>query len=60
MQVTMATDNLFLRCRERSNINHPPYTNTLDQLNVIGDYILDLGAIVKMKGRQTQHLAPGK
>ena len=59
-QVTMATDNLFLRCRERSNINHPPYTNTLDQLNVIGDYILDLGAIVKMKGRQMQHLAPGK
>ena len=59
-QVTMATDNLFLRCRERSNINHPPYTNTLDQLSVIGDYILDLGAIVKMKGRQMQHLAPGK
>ena len=51
--VCMATDNLFLRCSKRSNVNHPNYTNPLDQLHVIGDYMSDLAEIVKMKGKTT-------
>lgn len=50
-QVCMATDNLFLRCSRRSNVNHPPHTNPLDQLHVIGDYMSDLAEIVKLKGK---------
>ena len=50
-QVCMATDNLFLRCSKRSNVNHPNYTNPLEQLHVIGDYMSDLSEIVKMKGK---------
>mmetsp|Transcript_41925 Transcript_41925/g.50804 ORF Transcript_41925/g.50804 Transcript_41925/m.50804 type:complete len:312 (-) Transcript_41925:960-1895(-) len=46
-QVCMATDNLFHRCNSRSKVNHPPYTNPLEQLGVIGDFMADLGAIVK-------------
>jgi hypothetical protein len=44
----MASVNLFQRCTTVSNNNHPPYTNPLDQLGVLGDWISDLGAIVKM------------
>mmetsp|Transcript_5872 Transcript_5872/g.10173 ORF Transcript_5872/g.10173 Transcript_5872/m.10173 type:complete len:317 (+) Transcript_5872:175-1125(+) len=47
-QVCMASVNLFQRCTTVSNNNHPPYTNPLDQLGVLGDWISDLGAIVKM------------
>ena len=46
-QVTMATENLFLRCRESSKVNHPQYTSPMEQLNVIGDFMTDLAAIVK-------------
>lgn len=49
--VCMATDNLFLRCSKRSNVNHPGYTNPLEQLHVIGDYMSDLAEIVQMKGK---------
>jgi hypothetical protein len=47
----MATDNLFLRCSKRSNVNHPHFTNPMEQLHVIGDYMSDLSEIVKMKGK---------
>eukprot|EP00238_Polyblepharides_amylifera_P008281 CAMPEP_0196588150 /NCGR_PEP_ID=MMETSP1081-20130531/59712_1 /TAXON_ID=36882 /ORGANISM="Pyramimonas amylifera, Strain CCMP720" /LENGTH=286 /DNA_ID=CAMNT_0041910571 /DNA_START=201 /DNA_END=1058 /DNA_ORIENTATION=- len=46
-QVCMASDNLFHRCVTRSKVNHPAYTNPMDQLGVIGDWISDLGLIVK-------------
>ena len=46
-QVTMAMENLFLRCRESSKVNHPQYTSPMEQLNVIGDFMTDLAAIVK-------------
>jgi len=50
-QVCMATDNLFLRCSRRSKVNHPTYSNPLDQLHVIGDFMSDLSEIVKLKGK---------
>lgn len=46
-QVYMAADNLFHRCITRSKVNHPSYTEPVDQLGVIGDWVSDLSAIVK-------------
>eukprot|EP00899_Mesostigma_viride_P009263 jgi/Mesvir1/18338/Mv14239-RA.1 len=46
-QVTMATDNLFSRVLQRSNVGHPPYTKAVDQLTVIGDFMSDLASIIK-------------
>ncbi|GMH41990.1 hypothetical protein BSKO_09909 [Bryopsis sp. KO-2023] len=46
-QVIMSTDNIFNRCRNRSRIAHPAETNPLEQLEVIGNYISDLGAIIR-------------
>lgn len=47
-QVTMATDNLFYRCLQKSKVSHPTenmkYT---DKLGVAGDFMLDLMAIVR-------------
>mmetsp|Transcript_4361 Transcript_4361/g.15122 ORF Transcript_4361/g.15122 Transcript_4361/m.15122 type:complete len:302 (+) Transcript_4361:93-998(+) len=51
-QVGMATDNLFQRCSARSKVNHPHYSNSIDQLSVIGDFMADLGAIVRMWKKQ--------
>ena len=48
-QICMATDNIFQRCAIRSKISHPKYTKPLDQLNVIGDFMGDLSAIVKVR-----------
>lgn len=57
-QVCMATDNLFIRCRARSKVNHQPYTDPLDQLTVIGDFMGDYGAIVQMAAKGL-HLKKG-
>lgn len=46
-QVVLSTDNIFNRCRGRSKIAYPPESNPLQQLDVIGNYVSDLGAIIK-------------
>lgn len=46
-QVIMSTDNLFQRCREKSCIGHPPESNPLHQMTVIGNLVSDLGCIIK-------------
>lgn len=45
--VCSAADNLYHLASERSNIVRPQYAHTLDQLNVIRDYISDLSSIVR-------------
>ncbi|GAX82119.1 hypothetical protein CEUSTIGMA_g9547.t1 [Chlamydomonas eustigma] len=46
-QVVLSTDNIFNRCRGRSKIAYPPESNPLQQLDVVGNYVSDLGAIIK-------------
>jgi hypothetical protein len=46
-QVVLSTDNLFARCKQRSHIAHRPETNPLHQLDIIGNFIGDMAAIVK-------------
>ncbi|CAG9461648.1 unnamed protein product [Pedinophyceae sp. YPF-701] len=46
-QVCMATDNLFHRCRSRSHISHPTDADAAQQLEVVGNFVSDLGEIVK-------------
>lgn len=46
-QVVLSTDNLFARSRARSHIKHNPETNPIHQLDMIGSYVSDLGAIIK-------------
>ncbi len=45
-QVVMSTDNLFHRCRHKSHIGHALETSPLAQLDVVGNFISDLGAII--------------
>ncbi len=47
MQVVLSTDNIFNRCRGRSKIAHPAESNPLLQLTVVGNYVSDLGAIIR-------------
>ena len=51
-QVVLSTDNIFNRCRGRSKIAYPPESNPLQQLDVVGNYVSDLGAIIKMHKAQ--------
>jgi hypothetical protein len=51
-QVCMATTNLFNRCRELSKIAHANVSNPVDQLEVVGNYVADLGAIIKVHKSQ--------
>mmetsp|Transcript_25341 Transcript_25341/g.55050 ORF Transcript_25341/g.55050 Transcript_25341/m.55050 type:complete len:310 (+) Transcript_25341:61-990(+) len=46
-QVVLSTDNIFNRCRGRSRIGYPAESNPLQQLDVVGNYVSDLGAIIK-------------
>ena len=46
-QVVLSTDNIFNRCRARSKIAYPSESNPLQQLDVIGNYVSDLAAIIK-------------
>lgn len=48
MQVCMSTDNLFQRCRQRSKVAHGNVTNPLLQLEAIGNFVSDLGAIKEL------------
>ncbi|KAK9823584.1 hypothetical protein WJX72_003990 [[Myrmecia] bisecta] len=48
-QVCMSTDNLFHRCRQRSKVAHANETNPLAQLDVIGNFVSDLGTIIKQQ-----------
>ena len=44
----MSTDNLFQRCRQRSKVAHGNVTNPLLQLDAIGNFVSDLGAIKEL------------
>lgn len=44
----MSTDNLFQRCRQRSRVAHGNVTNPLLQLEAIGNFVSDLGAIKEL------------
>mmetsp|Transcript_16631 Transcript_16631/g.28553 ORF Transcript_16631/g.28553 Transcript_16631/m.28553 type:complete len:325 (+) Transcript_16631:114-1088(+) len=46
-QVVLSTDNIFNRCRSRSKIGYPMESVSLHQLDVIGNFVSDLGAMVK-------------
>ena len=47
-QVCMASNNVFHRCKELSRIAHANLTNPMDQLEVVGNYVADLGHIIKV------------
>ncbi|EFJ46808.1 hypothetical protein VOLCADRAFT_75246 [Volvox carteri f. nagariensis] len=46
-QVVLSADNIFNRCRSKSSIGHPAESNPLHQLDVIGNFVSDLGVIIK-------------
>ncbi|KAJ9531595.1 hypothetical protein V8C86DRAFT_1811506 [Haematococcus lacustris] len=46
-QVVLSTDNVFNRCRSRSTIGYPAESNPLQQLDVVGNFVSDLAAIVR-------------
>ena len=48
-QVSMSTDNLFQRCLEKSHIRYQPETNTLSQLDIIGNFCGDLRYVLSLK-----------
>lgn len=49
-QVVLATDNLFSQCRQRSHIAAAAAAGPLQQLEVIGNYVSDLGAACRQAG----------
>lgn len=49
----MSTDNLFQRCRQRSRVAHGNVTNPLLQLEAIGNFVSDLGAIKELGQKNT-------
>lgn len=46
-QVVLSTDNIFNRSRGRSKIGYHAESNPLQQLDVVGNYVSDLGAIIR-------------
>lgn len=46
-----AAENLFQRCRRRSNVQYARTKDPIEQLHVIGDYVGDMGQVVKHKGK---------
>lgn len=46
-QVVLSTDNIFNRCRLNSKIGYHAETNPLQQLDVVGNFVSDLAAIIK-------------
>ena len=57
-QVVLSTDNIFNRCRSRSKIAYPHESNPLQQLDVVGNYVSDLAAIIKAH-KAEQHKSNG-
>ena len=51
----MASTNLFQRCKELSKIAHANLTNPVDQLEVVGHFVADLGAIIRLYKTQGNH-----
>ena len=43
----MSTDNIFQRCQQKSRVAHFHETNPLQQLEVVGNFVSDLGAVLK-------------
>ncbi len=58
LQVCMATDNLFQRCRQRSHTGHSNTTNPLGQLDVIGNFVSDLLALKDQRAPQKALTSP--
>lgn len=57
-QVVLSTDNIFNRCRSRSKIGYPAESQPLHQLDVVGNFVSDLGAIIKsFKAEQAKKAA---
>ena len=54
----MSTDNLFQRCRQRSKVAHGNVTNPLLQLEAIGNFVSDLGAIKELNQKNTVKSSP--
>ena len=50
-RVVAAAENLFQRCRQRSNVQYARTKDPIEQLHVIGDYVGDMGQVVKHKGK---------
>ena len=46
-----AAENLFQRCRQRSNVQYARTKDPIEQLHVIGDYVGDMGQVVNHKGK---------
>ena len=55
-QVCMATDNLFVRCRSRSAVKYKQTRDPLEQLRTVGDYMSDLDAVAKQRGKENPGL----
>ncbi len=53
IQVCMSTDNLFQRCRQQSKVAHGNVTNPLLQLEAIGNFVSDLGAIKELSQKNS-------
>lgn len=51
-QIVLAADNLFSQCQQHSHIAHAPEAGTMQQLEVIGNYISDLVAVCAQKQQQ--------
>lgn len=49
LQVVMSTDNLFQRVRVNSKISHAEERNPLHQLEAIGNFVSDLGNILRAR-----------
>ena len=52
MQVVMSTENLFNRVRLDSKISYADEVNPLYQLEVIGNFVSDLGSTLKAHNQQ--------
>ncbi len=56
-QVVMSADNIFGRCAARSRIGHAPETSPLAQLEVIGNFVSDLGVIIRQQRDEARRKA---
>ena len=55
-QVCMATDNLFVRCRSRSAVKYKRTRIPWSSCAPIGDYMSDLDAVAKQRGKENPGL----
>jgi predicted nuclease with TOPRIM domain len=48
-QIVMVADNLFSQCKLRSHIAHATMAGTMQQLEVIGNFVSDLAAVCQQQ-----------